>query len=106
MANYDRQELKDELERQAAWRRQKAHEFPNDARNLMAAEKLDHLAKSLDQCSGDIITAFLECFEDESTGSHSVERWSEMLRQVGFSTSPDSAEELLNEFIAEDTGAA
>jgi hypothetical protein len=36
----------------AEWRRQKAEEFPDDARNLVAAEELERLAAQIDRLEG------------------------------------------------------
>jgi hypothetical protein len=38
-----------EVENTAEWCREKAEEFPNDNRNLEAAERLDCLVKELDE---------------------------------------------------------
>ena len=58
----ERQTLKEEFERQADWRRQKAEEYPEDARNLKAAERYDRLA-AVDVRDEQII-AYAECFLD------------------------------------------
>jgi hypothetical protein len=43
------------VEGTAEWRRRKAVEFPNDTRNLMAAEELDRLAVEINRLEGSAI---------------------------------------------------
>jgi hypothetical protein len=88
-------ELKETFEGQAEWRRGKAEEYPDDLRNQEAARIFDRLAATADLVPPDVIAAY-ECeFED---GPDS-EEWSEMLRQVGFHTAYDTAEEFVRAFI-------
>ncbi|TAN13474.1 MAG: hypothetical protein EPN45_04475 [Rhizobiaceae bacterium] len=81
---------------QAEWRRQKAKEHPEDARNLEAARHLDMLAQSAKGVDQSLITAAEELYEDIPD----IEIWNEMLRQVGVWTFPSSAEDFLREFIS------
>jgi hypothetical protein len=44
--------LADDLEHTAEWRRQKAEEYPNDDRNIQAAEIMERLAEEIRSRSG------------------------------------------------------
>lgn len=96
----DATELKEELERQAEWRREKVAEYPDDGRNADAATLLDRLAKSVERIDPVVVDTFYSLFDD---GSDS-ELWLEWLRQVGFHQWPESAEELCRAFIADRAG--
>jgi len=96
MMAWEPKELAEEFTFQAAWRREKATEYPDDTRNLEAAALLDRLAKSVADCPPEVIEAAGELFED----STEAEDWSEMMRQVGFHSWPKTAEEFLREFIS------
>ena len=87
------QHLAEEFEHQADWRREKAAEYPDDKRNLEAAEILDQLAHSVNDCPAEVIEAALELCVNGG------EDWSEMRRQVGFSYFPETAEEFCKDFI-------
>ncbi|MGX1321799.1 hypothetical protein AB7M17_005252 [Bradyrhizobium sp. USDA 377] len=75
----------------AEWRRQKAREYPDDRRNLEAAELLEKLAGEVRALQGSEIhrrlDAFAESYEGD-LGSFS-EVWSEYKRRIGFWEFPD-----------------
>jgi hypothetical protein len=77
------------VESTADWRRMKAVEFPDDRRNLKAAEELDQLAKELGELGGSDLDRRLEVVEAivEKNGwweIHDGEWLSEELRGVCF----------------------
>jgi hypothetical protein len=84
-------ELRDDFKEQAEWRREKAEQYPDDKRHLEAATIFDRLAATIDAIPQDVFIAF----------SKLEVRWTEMLRDVGFGSSPKSAEELVRSFIAD-----
>jgi hypothetical protein len=106
---WTRRLLKDQLESQAGWRRRKAVEYPDDRRNLDAAEEYERLAKTVQAVPDDLLVAYSEAFEDASDS----ERWEEMLMDIfrGFSDFTN-ATELVQAFLdakredAEDEGDA
>lgn len=95
-----RQELQEEFGRQAEWRRMKA-EYPDDTRNIEAAEIFDRLAATVGDIKSYQLDALL-VFDDTSD----VELWNEMLRRVGFSLWPETAEEFVRRYAAEREDAA
>ena len=54
---WNRELLKDQLEDQAEWRRRKAIEYPDDRRNLDAAEEYERLAKTVQNIPDDLLVA-------------------------------------------------
>ena len=100
--------LKEELEDQAEWRRRKAVEYPDDRRNLDAADEYERLAKTVPHVPAALLVAYAESFQDLPD----TERWQEMLKDVfrGF-WSPVDATEMVQHFLdqkrdeAEDVGA-
>jgi hypothetical protein len=78
------------IEGTAEWRRRKAEEFPDDRRNLEAAEELDRLAEEVEQLDGsDIHQRILKLFDlaepyYATIGEHLGEEVSSALRSVGF----------------------
>ena len=86
--------ISQEFQRHAAWRREKAEEYPEDERNLEAAEIFDNLAESAWDCPDDIAEAFLEVSADN------VEEWSLTCCEVGFYSAPTSAEDLITDFLS------
>jgi hypothetical protein len=76
-----------DVERTAEWRRLKALEFPEDSRNLKAAEELDKLAKEIRELDGSEIHSEIDFLIDDSEGmdwSRLGEEVSEALRSIGF----------------------
>ena len=98
-----RQDLQDVFKEQAEWRREKAKQHLNDERSLKAAAIFDRLAASVDAIPQDIFVAFSEPGPEVADGLLDVERWTEMLRDIGFSASPETAEDFLRSFIADRT---
>ena len=95
-----RDELSEEFERQAEWRRKKAEDYPDDSRNLEAAELLDKLATS----TKDIDLKVLQAYRELLDGFDNVEHHSEMIGEIGFHSWPETAEEFCREYIADRTG--
>ncbi len=98
-----RLELRDVFKEEAEWRREKAKQHPNDERHLWAAAILDRLAATVDAIPQDVFLAFSEPGPDVADGLLDVERWTEMLREVGFGSSPETAEDFVKSFIADRT---
>jgi hypothetical protein len=98
------QDLRDVFEGQARWRREKAKEFPDDARNLEAAAIFDRLAGTADAVSDDYLTAFYELGDDVPDGLRESESFSEFLRNVGFQSDFKSAVDLVKTYVAKRTG--
>ena len=92
-------ELQDDFKEQAEWRREKAEQYPDDKRHLEAAAIFDRLAATVDAIPQDVFRTFSE--PDVNDGLLDVERWTEMLRDVGFGSSPKTAEEFVRSFIAD-----
>jgi hypothetical protein len=88
--------LKAQLEDQAEWRRRKAIEYPDDRRNLDAAEEYERLAKTVQAIPDDLLVAYSEAFE----GAPDSERFEEMLKDIfrGF-FDPTDATELVRSFL-------
>lgn len=84
------------FEQQAEWREGKAREYPDDTRNAFAAKHLRQLAVSAKSVPQSLITAAEELHEDAPDS----EVWNEMLRQEGFHTEHENAEEFLKAFIS------
>ncbi|QDW36347.1 hypothetical protein FFI89_003830 [Bradyrhizobium sp. KBS0727] len=84
----------------AYWRRNKAIEFPGDARNIEAANELDRLAIEIAALEGSKLHVQLDkIFEDEDSGSIAMSVISDMRRQVGFSRWYATGEELLQAIV-------
>ena len=93
-----RLELRDDFKEQAEWRREKAEQHPDDKRQPEAAAIFDRLAATVDAIPQDVFIAFSKLEVDDAPLD--VERWTEMLRDVGFGLSPKTAEEFVRSFIA------
>jgi hypothetical protein len=96
-------ELRDDFKEQAEWRREKAKQCPDDKRHLEAAAIFDRLAATVNAIPQDVFIAFSEPGPDLADGLLDVERWTEMLREVGFGSSPETAQEFVRSFIADRT---
>ena len=94
--------LQDTFKEQAEWRREKAKEYPADERNLKAASAFDRLAATVDAIPRDVFEAYSE-LGGVHDGLLDVERWTEMLRDVGFNSAPETAEDFIRSFIADRT---
>jgi hypothetical protein len=88
-----------ELSEKADWRRVKARQYPDDERNLDAAELLDRLAGEVLALDGSAAgEAFEDAYEAAFSGGDAREvlrRWSEYRSEVGFKRFPDSGEDVL-----------
>jgi hypothetical protein len=87
-----RLELQDVFKEQAEWRCEKAEQHPDDKRHLEAAVIFDRLAAT-------VFRTFSE--PDVNDGPLDVEQRTQMLCEVGFGSSPKSAEEFVRSFIAD-----
>jgi hypothetical protein len=92
-----REALRLDFEQTADWRRSKAAEDPEDSRNLEAAALLDKLAASVETVAPDFLDAY-GSLQDDYMDS---ERHSEMLRQIGFHSWPETAEDFVKACIAD-----
>ncbi len=97
-----RLELQDVFKEQAEWRREKAKQNPADERNVKAAAAFDQLAATVYAIPEDVFVVFSER-SDVNDGLLDVERWTEMLRDVGFQSAPKNAEDFVRSFIADRT---
>jgi hypothetical protein len=98
----ERASLQDIFREQAEWRREKAKQYPAAARNLKAAAAFDRLAATVDAIPQDVFEAYSE-LGGVHDGLLDVERWTEMLRDVGFNSAPETAEDFIRSFIADRT---
>ena len=62
---------------------------------------LDRLAATVDAIPQDVFVAFSELGPNVDDDLLDVERWTEMLRDVGFQSAPKNAEEFVRSFIAD-----
>ena len=88
--------------RRSRRRREMAKEYPADERNLNAASAFDRLAATVDAIPQDVFEAYSE-LGGVHDGLLDVERWTEMLRDVGFNSAPETAEDFIRSFIADRT---
>jgi hypothetical protein len=94
-----RLELRDDFKEEAEWRREKAKQYPHDERYLAAAAIFDRLAATVDDIPQYVFLAFSEPGPDVIDGLLDVERWTEMLREVGFGSSPEIAEDFVRPLL-------
>jgi hypothetical protein len=85
----------------AEWRREKARQFPDDARNLEAAEELDELAEQIEQVAGseqihEQLAELIPSLDWEYIAEDVNEAVSAELRAIGFHSSYTTAAEFLN----------
>jgi len=97
----DREDIKTTFESQAEWRREKASEYPDDKRNLQAAELFDKLAATVADISPQVMNAYRDHFlgRNRHDPLRAVEVEQEHLRGVGFHARPQNAEEFLRDLI-------
>jgi FMN phosphatase YigB (HAD superfamily) len=90
--------LQEIFQEQARWRREKAREYPDDdVRNQAAANIFDRLAATAEKVPPDVLAAFVELVGDEF---RELEALQEMLRQVGFVSTYDTAVDFVRALIA------
>ena len=92
-----REALRLDFEQTADWRRSKAAEYPEDSRNLEAAALLDKLAASVETVAPDLLAAYGSLRDDYMDS----EQHSEMFRQIGFHSWPETAEDFVKACIAD-----
>jgi hypothetical protein len=97
-------EIAEDLENNAAWRRDKAAEYPDDHRNVIAAEIFERLMKEAGQLGADNIRLRkLEALLDKLAGNHGLENLvddvSEYHRDIGFHRFPESIHVYLDDLI-------
>jgi hypothetical protein len=97
--------LVEDLEQNASWRREKADQYPNDHRNVIAAEILERLMEEVGKLNKDslllrqlekIDEELLEITDDLFSLSGDL---SDYHRGIGFHSFPESAEEYLTDLI-------
>jgi hypothetical protein len=95
------EDLKTKFEMQAEWRREKAEEYPNDKRNQKAAEIFDRLLPTVHDIAPNVIHSYRDFCNgrDPNDPLPAIEIEQEHLRNVGFHTEPQNAEEFLRELI-------
>jgi hypothetical protein len=91
-----REALRLDFEQTADWRRSKAAESPEDSLNLEAAALLDKLAASVETVAPDLLDAYGSLRDDYMDS----EQHSEMFRQIGFHSWPETAEDFVMACIA------
>lgn len=95
-----RQIFRDDLLDSARWRREKAKAYPDDFRNVEAAEMLEGLAQTVSGMSEDVLMELDKRFStDEDTAIAFIEAQSEVLRSIGFRAWPDEAEDVARQII-------
>jgi hypothetical protein len=102
-----KQHLRLDLECAADWRERKALQHPDDERNLEAAAILDRLIQTIDDINPVVRNSYGKLFRSSDAGlvEANIEAHNVMLRQVGFRSRPETAEEVCCEFI-QTAGAA
>lgn len=92
-----REGLRVDFKETARWRRETAIEYPNDRRNLEAAQSLERLATTVDQIDARLLAVYGEEFDYRD--AQTTELRSELLRQIGFSTDYETATDFVQAFI-------
>jgi hypothetical protein len=93
--------LRQAFESTAEWRRRVAERRPDDTRNGEAATLLDKLVASIDQMN----MATLRDYHDVMHGDEGIsasETEQEMLRAIGVSSWPETAEQFVRGFLSKD----
>jgi hypothetical protein len=81
----------------AEWRHMKALEYPDDPRNLKAAERLEHLAMTVGRIEPDLLAAYADLWSDPN--QMPIEEENELLRRVGFKSFPETASEFVSTLL-------
>lgn len=88
------------VEHTAEWRRRKAEEYPEDTRNLEAAEQLEKLAAEVRSLQGSDLHHQLDRLASTTTDMFYLYEWqSEYLRLIGFSQACPTGREFLSDMI-------
>src|SRR4029079_7616106 len=91
-----RDDIHTDLTFTAHFRREKQEEYPEDKRNKEAAELLEKLLETVSEIDESMLLLFAEHFDSE--------KWSDILRHVGFHDWPTSASDLVFRLIEEQRG--
>jgi hypothetical protein len=91
----------DELESTAAWRLRKADEYPEDERNTIAANLLEHLANQVRSLVGSDLHAELSQTEQSFCGDlfSVIEEENQYRRQIGLREFPKTGRDLLSALL-------
>ena len=91
-----------QVQNSAQWRRNKAEQFPDDPRNLRAAEELERLAAQIEKLEDSEVHKRVHDITDRFTAVDDGDGWykvnedlSAELRSIGFHTGYESAEQFL-----------
>src|SRR3954452_1179097 len=94
------------LECTSDWRRKKAEQYPDDNRNLAAAEELSELASQVRRLKGSPLHLEFDNFHrqlldeaDNDLLSSYCERENHYISRIGFDNFPDSGEECIRDLI-------
>lgn len=90
--------LQDAFKQTAEWRREKAAEHPDDARNAEAAVLLDRLATTVEDASISLLLRYHKLFSGDDPDP--IERQNDRLKEIGFHRWPKDAEDFLTDFLA------
>jgi hypothetical protein len=95
----------DQVQSTAYWRRKKAEQFPDDPRNLEAAEELERLAEQIEKLEDSEIHKRLRDLCDRFTAVDNGDGWyhiseeiSAELRSIGFRSDYETGEQFLKWF--------
>ncbi len=102
MASDIRTDLRAEFLRQAEVQRERSAQTPDDFRYEEAANIFEKMAASVPSIEQIVLQPYKELFDDLAD----KEAHSELIREVGFSWWPHSADEFCRRFITERTGSA
>jgi hypothetical protein len=92
----------DQVQSTAEWRRATAERFPNDTRNLRAAEELERLAEQIEKLEGSDIHKRVRDIHDRFTAADDGDGWARVgeeisaeLRSIGFHGGYETGEQFL-----------
>jgi hypothetical protein len=102
MSEYLNEMIGYQVQGTAEWRHQKAAQFPEDARNLKAAEQLERLAAEIDGLQGSQVEIQISDAQDSINGLDTGDVWQDLnetvssqLRAIGFYNVCPTSTELL-----------
>jgi hypothetical protein len=81
----------------AGWRFRKAEEFPDDERNMRAADELEHLAKTVNQIPEKVMEDYAQLCARNPTEVVTVEQF--LRKAIGFRESFSAAEAFVERVI-------
>ena len=90
-----------DIEGQLHFRREKAVEYPDDRRNAEAVSLLETMLPTIADVPGDLLLRWHQVFLDEDRAHQAQETWRERLRWIGFHSAPETATDLLTDFLDE-----